>query len=211
MSESEPATPTDAESQQPTRRDFLAKTSTVAMIGGLAGGYGTLGYIGIRFLFPPDGDDAEWQFVTTVAAMSAGDSIDFAAPSGATVIITRQQETSDAEAFIALSNVCPHLGCRVHWEAQNQRFFCPCHNGVFDAEGRATSGPPAKDGQSLGRYPLKVESGLLYVKVPVKSLVRSDDDTGKRRTELPAVETDDVGTLVADTSSRRCRKNGETT
>jgi len=66
----------------------------------------------------------------------------------------------------ALSSTCPHLGCQVRWEAQNDRFFCPCHNGVFDQSGVATAGPPGEAGQSLPKYELKVEDGLLHIAVP---------------------------------------------
>jgi phenylpropionate dioxygenase-like ring-hydroxylating dioxygenase large terminal subunit len=58
----------------------------------------------------------------------------------------------------------------VHWEAQNNRFFCPCHNGVFTPEGKATSGPPADAGQSLFRFPLKVENDLLFIEVSTDKL-----------------------------------------
>ncbi|MBI4577262.1 MAG: Rieske 2Fe-2S domain-containing protein, partial [Planctomycetes bacterium] len=73
------------------------------------------------------------------------------------------------EDFLALSSTCPHLGCRVHWEVQNRRFFCPCHNGSFDAAGRATGGPPAEAGQSLPRYALRLEGGLLFIELPVET------------------------------------------
>ncbi len=71
---------------------------------------------------------------------------------------------------MALSSTCPHLGCKVHWEAPENRFFCPCHNGAFDPSGRAIAGPPAEAGQSLGRYPLRIEGGLLYIEVPTERL-----------------------------------------
>ncbi len=49
----------------------------------------------------------------------------------------------DTAGLNAFSSTCPHLGCHVYWEAEKQRFFCPCHNGVFNADGVAVSGPPA--------------------------------------------------------------------
>jgi Rieske Fe-S protein len=55
----------------------------------------------------------------------------------------------------------------VHWEAQNDRFFCPCHNGAFDRQGNATAGPPAAAGQALLRFPLRLENGLLFIEVPI--------------------------------------------
>jgi Rieske Fe-S protein len=54
----------------------------------------------------------------------------------------------------------------VHWEPGDDRFFCSCHNGVFDPQGKATSGPPAVEEQDLARYELKIENGLLFIKVP---------------------------------------------
>jgi Rieske Fe-S protein len=69
-----------------------------------------------------------------------------------------------------LSSVCPHLGCQVFWEAAKDRFFCPCHNGVFDASGKATAGPPAEANQTLTQYPTKILNDALYVMAPLKTV-----------------------------------------
>lgn len=140
------------------------------MAGGLTAGYGTFAAYAGRFLYPTDDGALGWQFVATLDDFDVGDAREFVAPSGAKVVIARQGDTDDADAFIALSSVCPHLGCQVHWESQNDRFFCPCHNGVFDPQGKATEGPPAKAKQSLLEFRVKVENGLLYVEVPLKSV-----------------------------------------
>lgn len=73
----------------------------------------------------------------------------------------------DDKGLRAFNATCPHLGCRVHWEADKKRFFCPCHNGVFNADGVATEGPPADAGQSLANVPLEVDekSGVVYLEV----------------------------------------------
>lgn len=42
----------------------------------------------------------------------------------------------------ALSSACTHLGCRVGWNAEADRFECPCHKGAYDRDGRVVSGPP---------------------------------------------------------------------
>ena len=101
-----------------------------------------------------------------------GESLNFETPTGAKVVIARQNEGDSAENFIALASVCPHLGCAVHWEPQNTRFFCPCHNGVFDPAGVATAGPPADAGQSLVQYPLKDEAGVLFIEVSLEQLAK---------------------------------------
>ena len=95
-------------------------------------------------------------------------------PSGAKIVVARQAEGDTEDAFIALSSICPHLGCKVHWEASNDRFFCPCHNGAFDAQGAPTEGPPAAANQHLTRFRLSVEKNLLMIQVPVGGLNVSD-------------------------------------
>ena len=143
------------------------------MATGLAAGYGTFFAMAGRYFFP-SGSNKAWMFVTEVDGVAPGASIPFESPTGVRVAITRRSEveaeTTSEKSFLALSSVCPHLGCRVHWEAHNERFFCPCHNGVFDPNGKATGGPPAADGQDLPRYPLKVVDGALYIEMPYRSV-----------------------------------------
>jgi len=124
-----------------------------------------------RYLYPAEPQAKAWLFVTELGGMKAGESLDFVDPTGAKVVIARRAEEGKAEDFIALSSTCPHLGCQVQWQAHENRFFCPCHNGVFTPEGEPVEGPPAQAGQSLKHYPLKVESGMLFIEVPVDRLV----------------------------------------
>jgi menaquinol-cytochrome c reductase iron-sulfur subunit len=69
--------------------------------------------------------------------------------------------TENGQDFIAMSNICTHLGCRVRWIADKQGFYCPCHNGVFAKDGTVISGPPPRP---LDRFETKVEDGILYIK-----------------------------------------------
>jgi menaquinol-cytochrome c reductase iron-sulfur subunit len=68
--------------------------------------------------------------------------------------------TEDGRNYIAMSNICTHLGCRVRWIAEQNSFFCPCHNAIFDQEGGVVSGPPP---EPLERYEVKVEDNQLYI------------------------------------------------
>jgi menaquinol-cytochrome c reductase iron-sulfur subunit len=68
--------------------------------------------------------------------------------------------TEDGRDFIAMSNICTHLGCRVRWIAEREQFLSPCHNGVFDKQGNVVSGPPPRP---LDRYPVKVENGQILI------------------------------------------------
>jgi cytochrome b6-f complex iron-sulfur subunit len=157
-------------SVDPDRRSFLSTASSVAMAGGLAAGYGTFAYMAGRFLYPSEGRKLAWVFVAEVGRLKEGDSLRYETPAGQTVTVTRRSAGGAVEDFLALSSTCPHLGCKVHWEAVNNRFFCPCHNGAFDPSGKAVAGPPAEAGQSLSQYPLKVENGLLFMEVPVDTI-----------------------------------------
>lgn len=152
------------------RRKLLANVSTLAMAGGVAAAYGTLAAMGARFLYPTEPATGNWLFVCEVGRLAPGQSLLYRTPAGATVAVARQGKGHGVEDFVALSSTCPHLGCQVHWEPQNNRFFCPCHNGAFDPSGVATAGPPAEAGQSLPRYPLKLEGGLLFIEVPTEPL-----------------------------------------
>jgi len=160
--------PSRAESGAPDsgRRGFLARASGTAMGVSLVAGYGTFGAMAVRYLYPPHDRPTTWLYVIDVAGMAPGSSRKFTAPDGSRIAIARQGEGGSVDDFIALSSVCPHLGCQVKWQGQRDRFFCPCHNGVFDKTGKATEGPPAQAKQSLARYPLEVRDGLLFIEVP---------------------------------------------
>lgn len=190
-------TPSEPSDSGPDRREWLSRSATAAMFAGLGAGYGTFARFAGKFLFTSQSDTA-WLFVAPAAEIAPGQSLAFEAPTGARVTITRRAasatsttatettatetastETSATEPspsepalseFSALSSVCPHLGCQVHWEAANHRYFCPCHNGVFDPEGRAVEGPPAAARQELPRYSLHMERGLLFVALPLRIL-----------------------------------------
>ncbi|MGE5223078.1 MAG: ubiquinol-cytochrome c reductase iron-sulfur subunit, partial [Omnitrophica WOR_2 bacterium] len=80
--------------------------------------------------------------------------------------ITNEEEitvyalTENGRDFIAMSNICTHLGCHVRWIGERNQFFCPCHNGIFNKQGEVVSGPPPRP---LDRYAVKVENDQLYI------------------------------------------------
>lgn len=153
-----------SESTSEERRGFLGGLTNLAMLAGLTAAYGTLAAFMGRFLYPARPASRDWMFVCTTDRLGKGESLLFRTPAGASINIARQGSGDDG--FIALSSTCPHLGCQVHWEEQNDRFFCPCHNGVFTPAGVAVSGPPAEAGQSLPQYPIKAERGMLFIELP---------------------------------------------
>ncbi len=141
-------------------------------------GYGACSAMAARFLYPARRREKRWQFLACEREVEPGSSLAYRAPSGEAIAVARRGASGAAEDFVALSSTCPHLGCQVHWEPQNERFFCPCHNGAFDPEGRAIAGPPFEAGQSLARYPLKIEGGLVFIEVSMETLPRGDEGPG---------------------------------
>lgn len=66
----------------------------------------------------------------------------------------------DELEVIAISAACAHLGCIVTWQADQQIFKCPCHDGRYDPQGRVISGPPPKP---LRRHKTRIEDGRILV------------------------------------------------
>ena len=67
--------------------------------------------------------------------------------------------TADTWQVFAVN--CAHLGCPVRWFPQSGLFMCPCHGGVYYADGSRASGPPPR---GLFQYDYKVENGQLWIK-----------------------------------------------
>src|SRR6476620_12418967 len=44
----------------------------------------------------------------------------------------------------AMSATCSHLGCQVQWDKKGKKFRCPCHGGVYAADGSVLEGPPPR-------------------------------------------------------------------
>lgn len=61
--------------------------------------------------------------------------------------------------FVLYSIKCTHLGCPFEWNSPSRAFFCPCHGGTFDVDGKVTGGPPPRN---LDRFEAIVKDGKLY-------------------------------------------------
>lgn len=152
-----------------TRRGIL---STILMLLGVVLGYGAGALHFLEYLVPlRRGGKRREMFIGTLDGIPPGSSMTVRDPLGEEIAITRMagRENEDlGGSFRALSTKCPHLGCKAYWEAGQQRFRCPCHDGIFDKEGRAISGPPAKEGKNLTTYEVRVDRvhGWVSVMVP---------------------------------------------
>ncbi len=64
-------------------------------------------------------------------------------------------------SLLALVGVCTHLDCNVAWLPDQNKFFCACHEGWYDANGVNIAGPPPRP---LRRLAVSVEGENLVVK-----------------------------------------------
>jgi Rieske Fe-S protein len=145
----------------PARRGFLLG----GFLAALAAAYGVFATFAIQFIFPRRGEARLSRiFIGFQSDVSPGESKAVSMPSGDQLLIsnTGRINPNTGNTFVAFSNSCPHLGCKVHWEAKAEHFICPCHQGIFDANGIATSGPPAQSNSNLKPYDIEVAGNSIY-------------------------------------------------
>jgi Rieske Fe-S protein len=65
--------------------------------------------------------------------------------------------------FLVFGVNCAHLGCPVSWFPQSGLFMCPCHGGVYYANGARASGPPPR---GLFQCAWEVRRGRLWIQAP---------------------------------------------
>lgn len=62
--------------------------------------------------------------------------------------------------LVAYSDVCTHLSCAVLYQPDQNRLYCPCHEGVYDPySGDVLAGPPPRP---LPIIQLAVQNGIVY-------------------------------------------------
>ncbi len=66
----------------------------------------------------------------------------------------------DGEEVLALSETCPHLGCRVPFIDENNRFECPCHGSKFTREGDYVEGPAPR---GMDAYATEIVDGVIEI------------------------------------------------
>ncbi|MGH9586486.1 MAG: ubiquinol-cytochrome c reductase iron-sulfur subunit [Acidobacteriaceae bacterium] len=163
MSENDQSEAAKQGSPEMNRRKFLGRLSV------------TLGSIGAALVAVPSAafllglrkSPRIWRTVGTLDDFKIGSTVNvaFEDPSplpwaGVTAQTTAWLRRVDDKEFIAFSTICTHLGCPVRWLATADLFMCPCHGGVFYANGQVASGPPPKP---LNRYPVRVNKNNVQI------------------------------------------------
>jgi Rieske Fe-S protein len=73
------------------------------------------------------------------------------------------KDEHDEDQFLVFAVNCAHLGCPVSWFPQSGLFMCPCHGGVYYADGERASGPPPR---GLFHCVWQVQQGILEIQAP---------------------------------------------
>ena len=147
------------------RRKFLSRLSLGA--AGLAGaivGVPIIGFILGPLIQQPS---RVWRAVGAVDSFTIGQTVlvtfQNALPlpwSGLTATSAGWLRRTGQADFTTFSVNCAHLGCPVTWLPDAELFMCPCHGGVYYADGTVAAGPPPRP---LYQYPTRVNNGQVEV------------------------------------------------
>lgn len=83
--------------------------------------------------------------------------------------------------YLALSGICTHMGCLLHWNGTDRTFDCPCHGGRFSDDGASAPTSPVTY-SPLPSLETKVEQGQIWVYVASAS---TPTDQGNPLTPAP--------------------------
>ncbi|MFZ0593530.1 MAG: Rieske (2Fe-2S) protein [Bryobacteraceae bacterium] len=145
------------------RRTFLTEIGVIA--AGIAAAIVTVP--AIAFLLGLRKTPSSWRSLGHLDDFKIGETVEvsFTDPSplpwsGVTAKTAAWLRRKDQQEFVAFAIYCTHLGCPVRWIPTADLFMCPCHGGVFYADGTVASGPPPKP---LVQYPVRVNAGLVEI------------------------------------------------
>ena len=170
---SETQQPSRGEVLSPERRLFMARLSiALSAVAAAIVGIPVVGFI-LGPLIAPEKD--VWRAVGAVDSFKPGEtvSVSFLDPSpmawaGVSAMTAAWLRRLESGGFVAFAVNCSHLGCPVRWLAQANLFMCPCHGGVYYADGNVAAGPPPR---GLFKYPVRVRDGqveILASAVPIE-------------------------------------------
>lgn len=74
--------------------------------------------------------------------------------------VTPVEVTRSGDEVTARSLWCTHLGCEVKWNGEQKKYFCPCHEGVYNAKGFPIAGPPPRP---LDKLQVTVAAGVATI------------------------------------------------
>ncbi len=135
------------------RRDVLRNLLAFIPLGTAFAGITTMG---IRFITPRRRDLTRRIFAMHLEELPVNTSRKLTDLRGKDLVLVRTGE----HEVKAMTTVCTHLGCTVHWEKDRQEFYCPCHAGRFDKDGNVLAGPPPAP---LDTYHTEIQEDNIFI------------------------------------------------
>jgi quinol---cytochrome c reductase iron-sulfur subunit, bacillus type len=144
-----------------TRRKFLSRISLgLSALAGLVVSVPIVAYLLSPLLRPAP---RVWRDLGLVESFRVGETVEvaFEEPSplpwaGQTARTAVWLRRGGKQEFTAFGLNCTHLGCPVNWLQDAQLFLCPCHGGVYYADGSVAGGPPP---EPLSQYQVRIVDG----------------------------------------------------
>ena len=127
-----------------------------------------------------------YESLRPLAGTAAGATINLGSPANykaetATYIVSgRLFVANTGSRIFAISQKCPHLGCRVPFCESSGRFECPCHGSKYDIGGEWVEGPAPR---GMDRYVLTLSGGSLMADT---SKLLTGPERGAKRFLTPA-------------------------
>ncbi|HEU5438067.1 MAG TPA: ubiquinol-cytochrome c reductase iron-sulfur subunit [Ktedonobacterales bacterium] len=91
---------------------------------------------------------------------------------------------SDGSYWLALYQVCVHLGCKVPFRDDCNSFKCPCHGSHYNVDGEYLDGPAPR---SLDRFEIVLKDGSVNVDTSKLNQHVERPDAGSRVLQVPGV------------------------
>lgn len=140
-----------------SRRSFI---NVLLGIGGAAT-LGAISYPMVMFLKPPSQSESS-QFSVVLepklSELNVNDWMIFRFGNRPGLLICSEEDGE--KKLYAYSATCTHLNCIVEYQPDENRIFCPCHNGVFDINGNNIAGPPPKP---LEKFSVQVINDVIKI------------------------------------------------
>ncbi len=136
-----------------TRRTFL----NTLLNGWLLAFFSGTIYALIKFAFPTLGKEPDFVVLNADDYMNIPlNSVKPFAWGGKAGLFFRK---SDGTVRV-MKGVCTHMDCNISYKEKEKKFYCACHEGWYDEDGKNIKGPPPKP---LDLFDIKIEGRKIFV------------------------------------------------
>jgi Rieske Fe-S protein len=70
-------------------------------------------------------------------------------------------QKGEDDEVIAMTAECPHLGCKIDYDRDQDHFVCPCHDSSFGLDGSVNDGPSPRP---MDQLEARVRDGVIEVR-----------------------------------------------